>query len=49
MGSVMALQQLQNKSSPLSIFGLGPNQMIHKNVLYESKSCKELIKQFMLF
>ena len=45
MGSVMALQQLQNKSSPLSIFGLGPNQMIYKNVLYESKSCKELISK----
>ncbi|XP_071144772.1 serine/threonine-protein kinase mTOR-like isoform X1 [Mytilus edulis] len=43
MGSVMALQQLQNKSSPLTSFGLGHNQMAHKNILYESRSCKELI------
>ncbi|KAL3862460.1 hypothetical protein ACJMK2_008424 [Sinanodonta woodiana] len=42
-GSVVALQQLQEKSSPLSSFGLGARQFERKTTFFESRLCKDLI------
>lgn len=42
-GSMSTLQQLQQKSTPLVIFGLGGRNMHQKAPVYESKTCKDLM------
>ena len=42
-GSLMAMQHFQQKSSPLSSFGLGGRQITRKPTLFESRLCKELM------
>ena len=44
-GSLVALQQLQQKSSPLSGFGLAGRQLQRKPTLFESRFCKELLNE----
>lgn len=44
-GSLLALQQFQQKSSPLSSFNLGGRQIARKPTLFESRFCKELMAQ----
>ncbi|XP_069105224.1 uncharacterized protein [Argopecten irradians] len=41
--NVIALQQLQQKSSPLTNFGMGSRQVPQKIPFFESHSCKELM------
>ena len=42
-GTVSALQQLQQKSSPLVIFSMGGRNTHQKAPVTESKSCKDLM------
>ncbi|XP_064598762.1 serine/threonine-protein kinase mTOR-like [Liolophura sinensis] len=42
-GNVSALQQLQNKLSPLSNFGLSARPLQSKATFFESRTCKELM------
>ncbi|XP_060066726.1 serine/threonine-protein kinase mTOR-like [Ylistrum balloti] len=42
-GNVIALQQLQQKSSPLTNFGMGSRQVPQKIPFFESHSCKDLM------
>ncbi|XP_041377661.1 serine/threonine-protein kinase mTOR-like isoform X2 [Gigantopelta aegis] len=42
-GSISTLQQLQHKLSPLTIFGLGGRTFHQKPMIFESRTCKELM------